>query len=421
MKLFAIVLNLSLLIISGCGVDEEASDPDFTTGAGPLRGHEDLTRFAVQWANEHSNVELFPEVSESSAGYDSNHPMIKGNYQSDFPSNEVRNFNNASPSDDWHNAGHLQNIHALSNHNGTSVESNQATCLGMQRQVTRATELAYDYYIKGKNDKAFFWLGHGMHTIQDSFSRAHTERYNAGERTVRKFCTYGLELVDGCYHSAVSHNDRVWKGTVSCQVNPFEREADCLKTEAFQAAKASAGYLMTFEKLINHRSLNLRNELKDYFEMPGEFTGFLTCQNLGSLPSAVVNIKYLVSSTPNFSCGGNYLNTGVDLNKGAGGSFINMCVGKGRERTPINDLRVIYGKGSSCPSGYGKHGVDLNKGAGGEYIYLCESRGANNPIQDIRIIASSKSSTSCPGGFTKIAKDLNKGAGGKYIYLCYRK
>lgn len=420
MKYLAKVVCMGLIYISGCSSEKQVSDTDFTTGAGPLRGHEDLTRFGVQWANENSSYLVFPEVSESSSGYNSDNPLVQGNYQSDFPSEEIRIFNSASSEDDWHNAGHLQNIHSLSNFNNITVESNESTCWGVQRQVTRTTELALDLYQQGDEEKAFYWLGHGMHTIQDSFSMAHADRSGDALRIIERFCTYSTELLDGCYHSSVSHDDRIWKDTLSCNYNPFDRSLDCLKPEAVLAAKASAGYLLAFDNLVANPDETVANVLEGFFEESTEYSGYLACEDLGTVESRVVDIKFVVSSLPNLSCGANYNNTGVDLNKGAGGSYVNLCVGKGRELEPITDLAIVSGDSENCPDGYEVNTTNLNDGTDGDELYLCAARGSENPIREISIIDSEDESISCPSGFTKIPENLNKGAGGQYIYICYQ-
>lgn len=42
--------------------------------------------------------------------------------------------------------------------------------------------------------------------------------------------------------------------------------------------------------------------------------------------------------------------------------------------TLIDDLIVVEGKNPSAPAGYEILPVDINKGAGGEYLYLCMRR-----------------------------------------------
>lgn len=116
-------------------------------------------------------------------------------------------------------------------------------------------------------------------------------------------------------------------------------------------------------------------------------------------------------------------------NRGANQSWIfnpinsSSCAGS---RT-IWDVTVISGgnSGISCPAGYEKNGQDLNEGAGGNFIYLCIDR--NNvsrnttPIRQLETVASviPLNSGACSQGFTLVDNDLNKDAGGYYISFCY--
>lgn len=116
-----------------------------------------------------------------------------------------------------------------------------------------------------------------------------------------------------------------------------------------------------------------------------------------------------------------YEQVGGDLNEGAGGDYIYLCVKRGTDVSKaINGLKIVMGKGAGAPAGYQKLNEDLNKGAGGKYIYLCIRRGSQNPIHDIQVISSKSACAKAPDGYTMLSEDLNKGAGGKYIYLCYR-
>ncbi|WP_420751930.1 MAC/perforin domain-containing protein [Rhodococcus sp. O3] len=117
----------------------------------------------------------------------------------------------------------------------------------------------------------------------------------------------------------------------------------------------------------------------------------------------------------------------VDLNRGAGGDFIFLCMQKlTRARlsqagiNPITGLKVVYGKNTPAPAGYEKIDVDLNKGAGGEFVYLSYKRGEpEKAVRDIRIIHGNNASIEPPIPYTKLPQDLNKGSGGDWIFACY--
>lgn len=93
-------------------------------------------------------------------------------------------------------------------------------------------------------------------------------------------------------------------------------------------------------------------------------------------------------------------------------------------QAPITDLAVIYGGSSNiaCPGGFEKLGVDLNQGAGGDYIYLCIRRGAGAPITGFTVaISGSGISVSPDPRWTLLGVDLNRNAGGYYVYAFYSK
>ncbi|MCK4613828.1 MAG: RICIN domain-containing protein, partial [Thermoplasmata archaeon] len=104
-----------------------------------------------------------------------------------------------------------------------------------------------------------------------------------------------------------------------------------------------------------------------------------------------------------------------DLNAGAGGKYIYLCV----KDAIKDDVKIITGSSSgiSPGSGWTKINKDLNQGTGGKYIYLCVKESL---VNHIKVISGSSSHISAGTGWTKIHKDLNEGAGGKYIYICIK-
>jgi hypothetical protein len=137
------------------------------------------------------------------------------------------------------------------------------------------------------------------------------------------------------------------------------------------------------------------------------------------------DIKVISSSGANPAPPDGYIRLRQDLNEGAGGKYIYICLKKGGWENAITHLDVISGNNSGVapPAGFTKIPQDLNQGSGGKYIYLCYKRQAGMlPITNISLISGSSSSVKNKNafGYTIINKDLNEGAGGKYIYLCYR-
>jgi hypothetical protein len=125
------------------------------------------------------------------------------------------------------------------------------------------------------------------------------------------------------------------------------------------------------------------------------------------------NIKVISGFSSDISPGENWTKIGTDLNAGAGGMYIYLCV-----KGPLVDkIKVISGDSSSISPGEGwtKLPQDLNEGAGGKYIYLC----VKGPlVGKIKVISGDSSAISPGEGWTKIATDLNEGVVGKRIFLC---
>jgi hypothetical protein len=124
-----------------------------------------------------------------------------------------------------------------------------------------------------------------------------------------------------------------------------------------------------------------------------------------------------------------------DLNEGAKGHYIWLCVSEGQQAgvDPISEVAVTAsdsesGRNLLCPGGwslvrqgYDSNG-DLNHGAGGEYIYLCIKREPKKKLAALKL-----NNGDCDAGYFRTPTggesngDLNQGAGGKYIYLCVRR
>jgi hypothetical protein len=103
----------------------------------------------------------------------------------------------------------------------------------------------------------------------------------------------------------------------------------------------------------------------------------------------------------------------------------------------IVDLLVITGEHSACPENYDKvqHkdtlNGDMNEGAKGEFIWLCVMNGpSSGGITSLSVVASDNVLNDCGplgGDWHRIKQDqgsngdFNQGAHGNYIYLCYSK
>ena len=125
-----------------------------------------------------------------------------------------------------------------------------------------------------------------------------------------------------------------------------------------------------------------------------------------------------------------YSRFAVDLNQGAGGAFLYLCVKPGEGRTArITDISVIDGGRDpqpKAPAGYtlvrDQNGavVDMNRGAGGNYLWLSYSKRSDMGwITGFRLVSSPYKFTPEYDGYTRITVELNERAGGHWIYLYY--
>lgn len=287
-----------LLSASACGPAEavvtdgpseaEVDDVEqaFTDGAGPLRGHEDLTRLSVNLANIWLKVELgrerfFPAVTEEDTCLSASHPMVQGNCATDFPDATMLSTYGVAKSE-WQTAASVQDLHFLRDHVGTSsAVSARAACVASRGRIVEATRRAVAAWRAGDVTRAQYWLGHAQHIIQDSFSPAHTPRVGPSLHTLADVCTYGRTVAGVCRHAKVDARDRIWLDTPSCQLNPLSRGQTCLSPGALQAMYASTGYLRTFAKLVTKTpEADVATALTPFFEQDSEQTGGFRCSTL---------------------------------------------------------------------------------------------------------------------------------------------
>lgn len=101
------------------------------------------------------------------------------------------------------------------------------------------------------------------------------------------------------------------------------------------------------------------------------------------------------------------------------------------EEAVVTEITAVAGSSDQvlCPDNYVKRDTDLNKGAGGDYIYLCLRYGAEAALSDeekatgvisyVGVLPPVFACGNTWSGPVQVPLDLNKGAGGAYIYLCY--
>lgn len=148
---------------------------------------------------------------------------------------------------------------------------------------------------------------------------------------------------------------------------------------------------------------------------------------LSHFPDVVDDLTVVVGNDDQPHVPDGYTKDDYDLNRHAGGKFIYLCWHK----VPVSGLRkpervlqamqVIY-NGDKVPDGYSKINVDLNQGAGGDDVFLCMKQGeygTDENILDVRVIGGNDSFVPAPYGYKTLPGDLNKGAGGDYVYIAY--
>lgn len=274
-----------------CGFE---SAPDYFFVSHTYSGHEEITRQAINNVFSHYDRlgirSLFIEqdiASDLSAqergifGGKSKNMIIQGNFATDFPSH-VKSFSLAKF---WGNGEITQSegassqvFHFLRNYRDRlTLEGAQQTCRDAREVILIATHAAVEAWMNNDKTKALFLIGHATHTIQDSFSTAHTRRKSSAENNdLTNICFYGTVMkgkfdlnskylnYDVCYHENLSNNDSIWNAndkqqrtaqeewpeeeSIRCDKNILYPKGDaekksCLKHEARLARLATEKYL----------------------------------------------------------------------------------------------------------------------------------------------------------------------------------
>lgn len=275
-------LPLFVLFASACAYSTEAPMPEdesvdtqseaWTDGYGPLRGHEDLTRFGVEMANARlasatGTAEFFPRVIDGEDCPSTTNPLLKGNCLTDFPDEEMAASYGSTTSDMAYEPL-LQDLHFLRNYVGSAgAESARDACEGALERIQVATERGVTFWLDGDEARAMLWFGHATHNVQDSFAPAHTQRSGSHLRVLDDVCVYRRSIPGVCTHPLVTTGDRIWKDTWSCWMNPLARPFKCLKPEAQEASIATSGYLRVVGTYLAAGAQgDLRAELQAWFE-----------------------------------------------------------------------------------------------------------------------------------------------------------
>jgi hypothetical protein len=291
-----VTVVLGAVALAGCvglPAEEEAAVGErraaFTQGAGPFRGHEDITRFGIDLANPLIETEtgvagFFPTVVSGDSCDVTTHAILLGGCATDFPDSRMSARYGVDASD-WGLAPTLQDLHFLRNWVGDDgVVTARATCLAARSRIQTATEWAVAAWQADETEEARYWIGHALHTIQDSFAPPHTRRSGTLLRRLDDVCSYVREVDGVCFHPELDLGDRVWRETVSCALDPDERSWDCLKPQAQAAARATAGYLRVVARYLDAGATgDLGALLATYFAGGAldDFVDYFHCETLG--------------------------------------------------------------------------------------------------------------------------------------------
>ncbi len=247
MRLPCIMAFLTLIVACGPREVEPESETMWMTGAGPTRGHEDITRLAVDKANDALQGLIgqrpYPKIAKGVAGVDTGNMMVRGNYESDFDTPKMRAFHGMGAVD-WHNDGRIQHIHSLRDFDDKNALSLRRSCETIRSSILQAARQAILSYQGGDVEDGRYWLGHATHTIQDSFSPVHTLRSGDRRKVIENICVYGMKSSTICEHATIDLHDRVWKSSFECDWNPNKRDMNCLKSEAKDAVYATEAFLI---------------------------------------------------------------------------------------------------------------------------------------------------------------------------------
>ena len=282
--------TVAILTITSCGSSVKNSDSDVTFTVGSVgsdegcpegnwecrigkTGHEVLTRMAKDQANAIAQIDFFLDYGESEniQGQKSQCPIIRGNFATDKPdvikeSWDIRKFQkeafNIDMSEDTHVGPNRQGFHALRNFNtGANGKlqpwSNKASCEEVQKIIKTSSRAAADKWKKLEiNTESQYLIGTATHTIQDSFSHAHTQR-DSDTTNFTQLCTYGEKFEGVCYHSMLDAgtDDFIWYWSTGLLF---------MKPEARMASYTTTAYLLHMLR-INKMGKDFETEIKDFF------------------------------------------------------------------------------------------------------------------------------------------------------------
>lgn len=307
---FKRLAGIALAVTTIVALSGFESAPSIIFVSNTYSGHEEITRQAINNVMAHfENLgikslfveqDIFSDLEAREKGIHgdrSKNMIIQGNFATDFPERtktlSLENF--------WSNEEILQSegassqvFHFLRNYrNSLTLEGAQQTCRDAREVILVATHAAVEAWINNQPTKALFLIGHATHTIQDSFSTAHTRRKSSAENNdLTNICFYGSSMrakfdlfskkikYDLCYHENLSNHDSIWNSSdkqqqlaqeewpdeesIRCDKNILYPKNDaekksCMKHEARLARIATEKYLYLVFAHLNMLQTNPAN------------------------------------------------------------------------------------------------------------------------------------------------------------------
>lgn len=153
----------------------------------------------------------------------------------------------------WQDDVRTFRLHFLRSKKGNSPVSGMQACMDSRSAIISSSLLAMKYAAQKDKNLAVGFMGVALHTIQDSFSTAHTIRDRGIGWQMHDICTYGESYNDICFHSiaftshpagggSLVNDDTIWERSPRIRAN--------LRDVAEKAVRASVEYINVVGPLI---------------------------------------------------------------------------------------------------------------------------------------------------------------------------
>lgn len=232
------------------------------------RGHEEITAQALLYASkEEPMTDIFYTISFTERAWRLNETILVGNFAIDFPSRVKERLANPDKDivmvlagkemtdEEFGRASDFQDLHFLRRRNLNESTLDAAYQAGITR-IAQLTEKAALFWVRcasnynfGQKDLAIFWTGAALHTIQDSFSPAHTVREKDTVRTIKDICVYDFPNDKVCEHERIDLRDSIWNEQDDPTLTDIDARFAKLVPSAQDAVMASKDYLKVVYKI----------------------------------------------------------------------------------------------------------------------------------------------------------------------------